>query len=199
MMHIHKTNQIAFVVWLRVISVFLILLCHLTQHHSNTYVVMTSQILNVGVNIFIVISGFLFGRLGVSRPYGKWFQKRARRVIYPYWVFLGTISLIHLVQGGMIPFVPFVKAVLGIHGFAYLFSGFEHTWFVTAILLCYLLTPLIDGLVSVCMKNKSYMIILVCVLAAAPLGIAFLPEHTIIGAVYFNTDYLRLFLAFILA
>lgn len=39
----------------------LILACHIVQQHSNEYIKMTAQFLNVGVSIFILISGYLYG------------------------------------------------------------------------------------------------------------------------------------------
>lgn len=47
--------------YLRVISMFMIVLCHLVQESYNTYIQMTAQFLNVGIFIFFAISGFLYG------------------------------------------------------------------------------------------------------------------------------------------
>lgn len=180
-----KKDRIFFISWLRAISVVLILLCHFTQTHSNAYVVMTSQIFNVGVNIFIVISGFLFGRLGVTKPYGKWIIRRAKRIYFPFWLFLIFISLVHLCQGYPIQGLPLIKSILGVHGFSYVFPGFAHTWFITAILLCYALTPVMDALVSVYMNEKRNLLHLILALMVAPFGIAFLPGYAILGIVPF--------------
>ena len=80
---IGQATEIDHIVWMRAVSVFLILLCHLTQTHNSPYIVMTSQIFNVGVNVFLVISGFLFGYRGISCSYGKWFVRRAERIFVP--------------------------------------------------------------------------------------------------------------------
>lgn len=183
----NKKEQIPFIVWIRTISVGLILLCHLAITSSNPYIVMSSQLFNVGVNIFIIISGFLFGYLGVKRPYRKWLLKRMKRIYCPYWVFLAVITMIHMVQRCKITLSSFIRSVLGIHGFTYVFSGFQHTWFISAILLCYLMTPLIDMFVSWLLspRNERKFWPFICVIICMPVGIAFLREYAILGTIPF--------------
>lgn len=177
----NRSEPISFVVWLRAISAILILMCHLVQTHTNPYVVMTSQIFNVGVNVFIIISGFLFGRLGIGRPYGKWLTRRLKRIYYPYWLFLAIITVAHLLRGYEINIPTVLFSVTGAQGFHYVFPGFEHTWFISAILLCYLFTPLIDILTNrvIHKKSKKCGMVLIVLLALAPIGIAFLPNYAI--------------------
>lgn len=45
---------------LRVFAMILIFACHIVQEHNNGYVQMSAQFLNVGVSIFIIISGYLY-------------------------------------------------------------------------------------------------------------------------------------------
>lgn len=56
-----KGREIYFVTWLRAMAVALILLCHLASWSSAPLFLIASQVLNVGVPIFFMISGFLFG------------------------------------------------------------------------------------------------------------------------------------------
>ena len=54
-------RQYYFATWLRVAGVFLILMCHFVQQSSNVLLVASGQLFNIGVQIFIILSGFLFG------------------------------------------------------------------------------------------------------------------------------------------
>lgn len=45
------------ITWLRALSMISIVICHLAQFYQNNM----SQVFNVGVQIFIIISGFLYG------------------------------------------------------------------------------------------------------------------------------------------
>lgn len=153
----HPKGEISFIVWVRVISVFLILLCHLTQAHSSGYVVMTSQIFNVGVNIFIIVSGFLFGRFGVNHPYGKWLVKRVKRIFVPYWLFLAAALTSLVVTGAHLPAGHVVMNILGLQGFTFNLPYFAHTWFITAILLCYLFTPLMAIITDYVMSKEGHL------------------------------------------
>lgn len=169
-------GEISFIVWIRAISVFLILLCHLTQAHSNGYVVMTSQIFNVGVNIFIIVSGFLFGRFGVNPPYGKWLVKRVKRIFVPYWLFLVVALTLLVAAGTHLSATHIVMNILGLHGFAYGLPGSAHTWFITAILLCYLFTPLMAIITDYVISkdghlHRNILIVVLCFPVAIGAGL----------------------------
>ena len=67
---------------LRVCAMILILACHIVQEHNNVYINMTAQFLNVGVSIFIIISGYLYAKKEIKEGYFKWIRKRAKRINY---------------------------------------------------------------------------------------------------------------------
>lgn len=189
-MHTTKTNtgtreEIAFVVRARVISAALIYLCHLTQTHSNTYVVMISQILNVGVYIFLVISGFLFGRMGVKKPYHKWLGRRLTRIFLPYWVFLTIHVLLQILHGTELDPVAVGLNYLGVQWFDYLLPGADHIWFISAILLCYGMTPVLDWVTDKLLRaeKKIGLRVFAAALLLSPLAIGFLPGSAIVVTV----------------
>lgn len=57
-------NEYNFATYYRVLGMLFILLCHFTQESSNIYLNMSAQFFNIGVDIFIILSGFLFGIRG---------------------------------------------------------------------------------------------------------------------------------------
>ena len=184
-----NSGEISFVVWIRTIAVLLILLCHLTQTHQNEYIIMSSQIFNVGVNIFIIISGFLFGRLGVKPPYRKWLLKRLKRIFIPYWSFLVILLTIQIARDVFFEWKCIIYSFLGVHGFTYAIPGAEHTWFISAILLCYMFTPLICAITDRIIKTNCKLLFVVFLfsLGLLPIGIAFFPNSAILITVPFYT------------
>ena len=56
-----KSNRQEFVGYLRVFAMLLIVLCHLSSESTNGIILKMAQFFNVGVEIFFLISGYLFG------------------------------------------------------------------------------------------------------------------------------------------
>ena len=82
------------IILLRVFAMILILVCHIVQEHSNEYIKMTAQFLNVGVSIFILISGYLYGTKKINENYVQWIIKRAKRILIPLYIFMAYLLLI---------------------------------------------------------------------------------------------------------
>lgn len=83
-----KVKDREFISYLRVFAMILILACHIVQEHNNVYINMTAQFLNVGVSIFIIISGYLYGKKEIKEEYFKWIIKRAKRILIPMYFFM---------------------------------------------------------------------------------------------------------------
>lgn len=79
-----------FATYFRVLGVIFILLCHFVQESSNTYFNLSAQFFNIGVSMFFILSGFLFGIRG--REEGeheilRWYKKRLKRIYIPFELF----------------------------------------------------------------------------------------------------------------
>jgi peptidoglycan/LPS O-acetylase OafA/YrhL len=136
-------RQLSFATWLRVASMLLILLCHYCAACDVPAVTMPSQIFNIGVQLFFILSGFLVGYKGISRPYTKWYLKRVKRIFVPYWLFLAALVGVHVAKGLDIFTTDWLLLVLGCQGSVVGVLGAEQTWFISVLLLCYLLSPAI--------------------------------------------------------
>lgn len=140
-----KNNQeIEFINYLRVFAVISILLCHYMPESSNVYLQMSAQFFNIGVNIFIIISGFCLGLQGEITDVKLWYRKRLKRIYIPYWIFLFSLSVVYIIKKIKFNFLNWLSCILGIQGANVGVWGADHTWFITAILICYLVTPLIS-------------------------------------------------------
>ena len=125
-----KDNSISCI---RLISMIMILLCHFFQYYGNEL----AWWLNIGVQIFFVVSGFLYGNKEIDDPI-KFIKKQFKKILIPYYLFIVPVVLFH---------VLFVKKGIGLSSVLKLFfcvgtiDGIEHLWFVGYILFCYIITP----------------------------------------------------------
>lgn len=138
-----EQKKLDFASWLRVFGVLLILLCHFTQESSSVLLNLSAQFFNVGTHVFLMLSGFLFGRQGncTESPL-RWYKKRIKRIYLPYEMMVCALFVIHLLTKQDINLVQWALQFLGLQGWNGVL-GAGHTWFVTSIMICYLVTPLI--------------------------------------------------------
>lgn len=168
-----KKDKLNFAVWLRTFGVLLILACHFTQQSGNAYLIMSSQFFNIGNNVFFILSGFLFGVKGriEFQQILPWYKKRLLRIYLPYELMLIVLFIVDFLVLKRIDFSQWIPQFLGVHAWNGVF-GAAQTWFVTSILICYLLTPLMAKCCYEVGDNKkaylSFLIFLVCMPAIVP-------------------------------
>lgn len=96
----------------------------------------------MGVQIFLCMSGFLYGgkRIGDEIDF---YIRRLKRILIPYYIILIIMSLIQLLYlDNVFDIYQFGLALIG-RG---TIEGGEHLWYVPTILMCYFLTPLLEKL-----------------------------------------------------
>lgn len=149
----------------RVFSMILILLCHLVQENSNFIITQTAQIFNVGVFVFLFISGFLYGNKEIKNT-KKWYLKRAIRILIPLYIFIIFLIIVDtLFKNKAIDIKYYFIYLFNMQGLLGGILGAEHLWFLTALMLCYLVTPLLNkGKKDFESRNKIvYFIILISI------------------------------------
>ena len=137
-------KSIPFADWLRASATIMILLCHFCQQKESFWFNAAAQVLNIGVPLFFILSGYLFGQKGVHSPYGKWFLRRLQRLWIPYWLFLLVLAIIYLIKGLNILTWDWLLLIFGLQGSVVGVWGAEQTWFITVLLICYGVTPWIS-------------------------------------------------------
>lgn len=111
----------------------MIVICHMLQYYDNE----AMRWFNVGVQIFFVISGFLYGSKDVHSPI-LFLKKAAIKIFIPYYLFIFTTAgLYYLYHPDYITPNSFIRA-LTCSG---TIKGLGHLWFVGYILFCYMTTP----------------------------------------------------------
>ena len=124
---------------IRSMSVLLIIISHILQGYNN----LMAFWFNIGVQIFLVMSGFLYGAKDISN-YGEWYTKRFKRILKPYYTYLIIIIPVFLVfNKNNISSVQIIYYFLNLQGVSGSIAGLGHLWYVTLIAICYLITPII--------------------------------------------------------
>lgn len=154
-------KQYDFATWLRCAATISILLCHYVVQSNNGLLKMSGQFFNIGVDLFIILSGFLFGIRGVIDA-KKWYIKRLKRIFIPYEMFVILLFAIYAIQGRNFLYKNWIWLALGLQGSVVGVLGAEQTWFITPLLLCYAITPLLDLYITP-QRTKVQITILVIV------------------------------------
>lgn len=146
-MSISKENKknLSFLTWLRAAGALMILACHYVQQNDNAYVRLLAQFLNIGAHLFFILSGFLAGYRGVTKPYGLWLRRRMKRIYIPLWMFLVVLAIVHMATEREIQTTDWLLLALGLQCNAVSVLGAEQTWFISVLLLCYLITPALSA------------------------------------------------------
>ena len=126
--------------FVRMLAMMFIVICHVMQYYD----VELAWWFNVGVQIFLCISGYLYGRkriLDILVFYRKNFVKIL--IDYEIVVFAAVAATV-LFTDTVITVEEIAGAVLTVSTIA----GGAHLWFIPTILMCYLLTPLYERIFS---------------------------------------------------
>lgn len=149
---IKKNTAICYV---RFLAMCMIIACHFFQYYDNELAFW----FNVGVQIFFVISGFLYGAKDIENPI-EFIVKQFKKILIPYYIFLFLISLLFLgFAREQFDCLNVVKAFFCVGTI----DGLGHLWFVGYILVCYLITPYLYWLRK---KTEEYSVIKATVIYA---------------------------------
>lgn len=142
------------IVLLHCIGMLMILICHIAQVKGYFEI---GELLASGVPLFLFISGFLVGIKPVPHNIA-WLAKKAKRILVPYYILLIAVLVLYLILQTE-PFqikqwIILFADLQGLTNFLFyndvtgyyspLAQGIGHFWFVTIIMLCYLLVPLFE-------------------------------------------------------
>ena len=154
-----KNNNISVI---RSIATCMIVSCHILQGLDNELAFW----MNVGVQIFLCMSGYLYGTKKIE-SLTTWYKKQYFKIMMPMWIVLTVLIMITFLRKGTVSIVSAGLSYLGVAGFGTL-PELTHTWFITYILMCYLLTPILQQIeIENCKKTWKFVLslgVLVCIL-----------------------------------
>lgn len=120
---------------IRMMAMSFIIVCHIFQ----TYDSELAWWFNVGVQIFLIISGYLYCSKDYSKESPiKILKKQFKKILIPYYFWLPIVVLLYyFLCPQHLSLIGVVKYILccGV------LEGQGHFWFIPYILFCYLITP----------------------------------------------------------
>lgn len=137
---------------IRIITTSMIVVTHMLQSQDNEM----AWWLNVGVQIFLIMSGFLYGQKSIENGI-SWFLKKIKRLLLDYYVFIIIIFLIYVTTNiySFNSLRIFVN-ILGLQGFVSGIPGVGHLWYISYIIFCYIITPLLQKIFDGLNKEKEF-------------------------------------------
>lgn len=135
--------------FIRLISVCLIVLCHIFSYFGNEL----SQWFNVGTQLFLCISGYLYGWKEI-KDCKSFYLRRFTKILIPFYIVLIPAVLINYFTG-KIDIITGMRSLL----LSITFKGGGHLWFVPTILFCYVITPILQSFYNSCKKRSTLILI----------------------------------------
>lgn len=121
--------------FIRFLSLCMIIACHICQFYENEL----AWWLNCGVQIFLLISGFLYGQRDYIEPV-EFYKRNIPKILIDYYLYLVVILPVYvLIAHYKITIIDFFKLLLGLGTDI---PGLGHLWYISTIVVCYLITPL---------------------------------------------------------
>lgn len=138
----------------RIISMFMIVLCHIIEFYD--FIPGSSflgNFFNCAVYTFLGISGYLYGKKEINN-FSKWFKSRLVTVCLPACIFSLLILIIRCIIGQPNQISSFLVYPFCLKGFIFIFPALSTVfpevpvlgplWFITVIMICYCLIPLLE-------------------------------------------------------
>lgn len=130
---------------IRICGALMIFLCHVCNESGSAIGSIFGQVFNVGVPIFFILSGYLHSMKASPKNIWKWYGKKCKRLLIPLYVFLLALAVVHLIVGYKINILVWLQTIVPVCGLTQKYiSGCGHIWFLTHLLICYLITPLLQ-------------------------------------------------------
>lgn len=169
---IENKKKLNFISWIRTFAVLCILACHLCNEAPIGAIRSLGQLFNIGVQIFLMISAFCFGYQGEITDIKQWYLKRIKRLIFPYELFFIALLIIYFLRNFKMLWTNWISCLVFAQGMQVGVLGADHTWFMTTLIICYLLTPFISkGWNKIHSKGKEKLTM--GLLFVIPLGMAY--------------------------
>lgn len=146
---------------------------------------------NIGVQIFFFMSGYLYGGREIE-DVKPWFLKQFKKIAKPYYLYLAVFfPIIYFLDPSVLTFTNILIELVFLEGFApgYPIGYIGHHWFISYILLCYILTPFLLSKIRISGGYWTKIIIATIILQAVTLPLALLIKLKIAYIMTFAVGY----------
>ena len=134
-----ESNAIEF---LRFVAMSMIMACHIVLSYGSNYY----AVLNMGVQIFFILSAFLYAQKEIGTPL-TWFKKRIFKLYPPFLFFIAfALPFLFIFHPELFSIKKIIFYLLNCQWFlgGEQYDELDHLWFLTTIFICYLITPLLQ-------------------------------------------------------
>ncbi len=130
----------------RIFAAFLIFMCHVFSISDKSIVTAMSLFLNVGVYIFLFVSGVIYSKrnVAIKQTIFQFSKQRYVRIAEPIVIWMLAVVIINRICGYSITIKQVLSHLFNLEIFLPQIYGMDHLWFVSVIMLCYILKWLID-------------------------------------------------------
>ena len=132
--------------FVRCIAMFSIFLCHILHEYNN----ILAGWLDVGVQIFFFISGYLYSSKKIS-SIKTFYVKNLFKLLNDYYIFISIYILILYFLGKLTGISNILETIF----LKPSISGLGHLWFIRFILFCYIFTPIFQNILNYIMSKKN--------------------------------------------
>lgn len=137
----------------RLVAFVFIVSCHFLQYFNNEL----AWWFNVGVQMFLLISGYLYGNKYCYKTVdcSLFYKTRIIKILLPYYIVLLPALVFHIVFIRDLSKAKILKIIIC----NATIPGGEHLWFIATILMCYVITPLIAALLNRTSKKQFFAVV----------------------------------------
>ena len=132
-----KTNYDYSISLIRLVATFFIITCHFMQY----FAIELAWWFNVGVQIFLCMSGFLYGRRDKISDDLAFYKNNLIKIMVDYYVVVIPVILLQIV---FTPEQISIKTIINVLITYRTLSGGGHLWYIPYCLFCYLITPFLS-------------------------------------------------------
>lgn len=148
---------------IRIVAMMFIVICHLFQKMPNRLLIMSAQFFNVGVFIFLFISGYLYGKKNIDN-YKEWVKRRFKTILIPMYIFIIILFIIFCFKN--IFNIKFLFVYL--FNIQYFLGGIPetgHLWFLSIIVICYIILLCINKYKKFFTEKSKLILFLITLIA----------------------------------
>ena len=118
----------------------MVVICHICNFYNNEL----AYWFNCGVQMFLLISGFLYGQRGII-SWKAFYKRNLPKILIDYYLYLAIMIPIYLlVIHQSISVSDYINLLFGIGTDI---PGMGHLWYISTILVCYLITPFVSQMI----------------------------------------------------
>lgn len=136
---------------IRLISTIFIVSCHMMQYLKFPL----AWVFNVGVQIFLFMSGYLYGLKKYDGDDINFYKKQFKKILIDYYIVIIPVIIIYFVFSRNNISKTIAYEMLLTHTTV---KGGGHLWYIAYCLICYLITPFLYRLFDDILKKKHIVI-----------------------------------------